>query len=142
MALILQYLSIALLASVRLLMTPPVAYLAGMSLTETLITVNTGGLLGFIFFYYASDWVSWKRPHTNAKKAGKRFRRLRNMLKYRNKVGPWPFIITSPFLSVPVSAFVIRKLYRRSHWVFLASLLIILFWGTLSCLVFYPIGLI
>jgi len=142
LALILQYLSIAILASVRLLMTPPVAYLAGLSLTEALITVNAGGLAGFVFFYYASDWLSWKKLQKNSKKNGKRFRRLRNMINYRNKVGPWPFIITSPFLSVPVSAFVIRKLYRRSNWVFLVSLLTILFWGTLSCLVFYPIGFI
>lgn len=142
MELVLQYLTIALLASVRLLMTPPVAFLTGMSLTETLITVNTGGITGFLVFYYASDWISWKNPHKQPGHPGKRIKRLRKILRYRNKVGPWPFILTSPILSVPVSAFVIRKLYRRSVWILLISILTILFWGTLSCLVFSPVGLI
>jgi len=140
--LILQYLTIALLASVRLLMTPPVAFLAGFSLTETLITVNAGGTIGFLAFYFFSDWISWKNPKLKARRPGKRFRRLRKILNYRNRVGPWPFILTSPFLSVPVSAFVIRKLYRRSLMVFLFSILTILFWGTLSCLLFSPVSLL
>jgi len=139
---ILQYLTIALLASVRLLMTPPVAFLTGMSLAETLITVNAGGITGFLVFYYASDWISWKNPRKQPRHPGKRIKRLRRILRYRNRVGPWPFILTSPFLSVPVSAYVIRKLYRRSVWILLISLLTILLWGTLSCLVFSPVGLI
>jgi hypothetical protein len=140
--LILQYLTIALLASVRLLMTPPVSFLAGFSLPETLITVNTGGIIGFLIFYFFSDWITWKNPNLQARRPGKRFSRLRRILKYRNCVGPWPFILTSPFLSVPVCAFIIRKLYRRSLKVFLFSLLTILFWGTLSCLLFSPVSLL
>lgn len=130
-----------LLASVRLLMTAPIAFLAGFSFTETLLSVNSGGIAGFLFFYYTSDWIILKNPHKQPRHPGKRFKRLRRILRYRNRVGPWPFILTSPFLSVPVSAFIIRKLYRRSVWILMISLLVLLFWGTLSCLLFSPFSI-
>jgi hypothetical protein len=139
---ILQFFSFVLLASVRLLMTPPVAFLAGMSFWETLAAVNTGGLIGFVFFYFMSDLISLKpNRKKNAITSSKRIKKIRRILVYRNRVGPWPFILTSPFLSVPVSAFIIRKLYPRSFKVLIFSLLTICFWGSLSCLLFSPVSL-
>jgi hypothetical protein len=146
---VVRFLTIAFLASIRLLMTAPVAFLAGMSLSETIIAVNTGGLVGFVVFYFLSDLIQYRRSigirnnkPIKVRNAGKKIKRIRRIIRYRDKVGPWPLILTAPFLSVPVGAFVIRKLYRRSFWVFVVSLLVILFWGTLSCLFFSPVGLI
>lgn len=128
----------------KLLAIPPVAYLVGLNFLETVISVNLGGIGGFIVFYVLTNFYLQNKNNENSilttlfstTDPSKKIKRGRRLLKIKKKIGPIPFLFFSPFLSVPVAAYLARKYFRRSTWVFFGFIIAILIWGCGACLLF------
>ena len=128
---------VALLASVKYFITLPYAMLIGLEYNQAIFAVLTGGIGGFLFFYYMSKSVfrglGLIRPFVNqmmpnfikiryqafnqnriTKKPAKAFSKKRRFIKLRNTYGFWGIIITTPlFLTIPVGAFLASRYYSK-----------------------------
>ena len=62
MVAVLKIIQVFLLASVKYVVTFPIALLIGLNFLQTLIAVTLGGIAGFFFFYYLSGYAI-KRLH-------------------------------------------------------------------------------
>jgi hypothetical protein len=135
---------VILLASVKYFYTLPYALIIGLEFEHAIMALLTGGMGGFLFFYYLSKYVLrafnyvWpyicnlvpqyiKRRYreifirVKVKRETKIFtRKNRFLVRFRNTYGYWGIIIGTPvLLSIPLGAFLARKYYRhRRHLVF------------------------
>lgn len=138
---------VAFLSMFKFLATPPIAYLAMLSFWETVISVNLGGVGGFVLFYFLVDFYLQKKDNGNSiiktlfsvNDSTKKIKRARKILNFKKKLSPIPFMFFSPILSVPVAAYLARKFFRRSSWAFLGFVIAMLVWGFGACLLFSPI---
>ncbi len=130
---------VALLASVKYIITLPYAMLIGLDYSQAIIAVLVGGIGGFLFFYYMSKTVLrqaerlWpiifnylpifikiryqtfiQRRLLNRKPARAFTRKSRFLVKLRTTYGFWGIIIATPFLlTIPVGAFLANKYYSK-----------------------------
>ena len=149
---ILKYLHIILLASVKYIVTLPYAMLIGLDYNQALLAVLIGGISGVFFFYYLSKrvlvWgrILWpyickmsppvlqaKYQHLceqRSKKIVKRFtRKNRFLARFKKSYGMWGIVITTPlFLTIPVGAFLANKYYSRNRFIVLYMILSIVAW--------------
>jgi len=158
---VLKYLHIILLASVKYFFTLPYAMIIGLDYKQALIAVLIGGIGGFLFFYYLSKPVirvidflwpyicSYAPPVYRfrykaicekrfLKKPSKIFtRKSRLIVKIRRRYGLWGIIFATPFLlTIPVGAFLASKYYSRQKHIVLYMILSIIGWaGILSGIV-------
>lgn len=133
----LQFIVILLIAMVKPLLTPPLAYAGGMPFWLAVISISCGGILGFLFFYGFTDFIVKRRVQRRPDKRNFRLAHKIVGLKYRYKLGV--FLLIMPFFSAPIMGSVVRKIFGHSKKSFLISLGSILFWCVFSCLVFSPI---
>jgi len=134
---ILKILHIILLASFKYILTIPYARIIGLNYHQALIAVLVGGIGGFLFFYYLSNWVIHKWHHIKsficllvpsfikkryqaycnrkARKPKKIFSRKNRMIaRIRKSYGLWGIIVTTPILlTIPVGAFLTSKYYSK-----------------------------
>lgn len=129
-----KFLLMLLLSTVKLMFVPPVAYASGLGFASTLAATAIGSSLGFALFFLLSDWLI----HSGKPLTKKSIKRARRIVTMRQKYHTWVFLILLPFLSVPVMAAVVRKVYARSHTMFLASIGVLLIWSVVLCLVYLP----
>ena len=134
---------VALFASVKYFFTLPYAMLIGLDYNQAIITVLTGGIGGFLFFYYMSkpflralerlrpficlhvpDFIKTRYQMFCQKKLTKKSvraftKRRRFLVKFRSTYGFWGIIIATPFiLTIPLGAFLANKYYsKRKHTV-------------------------
>ncbi|HYQ58243.1 MAG TPA: hypothetical protein VEP89_12960 [Draconibacterium sp.] len=155
---VLKILHIILLASVKYIVTLPYAMIIGLDYTEALLAVLTGGIGGFLFFYYISKplnrglirvwpcichsipktfkerYKKWctKRTKKNTKRIFNRKNRFISRMK--SSYGFWGIIIATPvILTIPIGAFLANKYYaKRRHTVWYMILSIIGWAGVLS----------
>lgn len=105
--------------------TFPVAiYVMKMTVWETLLYTNTGGILGDIIFLSFSGFLikTWDkyRPHFHKRKRMIFTPANRRFIKIRKRYGLLGIVILSPFiLSIPVGAFLAAKYYGIRPRVFL-----------------------
>jgi hypothetical protein len=158
---VLKYLHIILLASVKYFVTLPYAMIIGLDYKQAIIALLIGGIGGFLFFYYLSKRlirgidIVWPYICRHAppvfrhkykaicekqfsKKTAKIFtRKSRLIAKIRTSYGLWGIIFATPFiLTIPVGAFLASKYYSRRKHIVLYMILSIIGWaGILSGIV-------
>lgn len=137
---IFKFLHVVLLASLKYFVTLPYALLIGLEYHQAIIAVLTGGIGGFLFFYYLShrfnkllDWMKpgvkkvmplWLKSRVNKvvlKIRGTNHNRLfskksRTIAKIKSTYGYWGIIIATPFiLSIPLGAFLTSRYYAHKR---------------------------
>lgn len=158
---LLKIIHIILLASVKYIVTLPYAMLIGLDYKYALIAVLTGGIGGFLFFYYISKplnrWLillwprlcrvipnslksryhNWCTSKTVKKKKRVFTRKNRFISRMKRSYGFWGIIITTPvLLTIPIGAFLANKYYaQRRHTVLYMIISIISWAGVLSGLI-------
>jgi hypothetical protein len=145
---------IVLLASVKYIVTLPYALLIGLEYSQALIAVLTGGIGGFLFFYYLSRHII--RAFNNSlpylkklipdyiknkfKKSGERkelkttikkfTKKNRRIIRLKNSYGFWGIIVATPlFLTIPLGAFLACKYYSHRKYLVLFMVLSIIGWA-------------
>jgi hypothetical protein len=138
MVAVFKIIQVFLLASVKYVVTFPFALLIGLNFFQTLIVVTLGGIAGFFFFYYLSDFaikrlrhvkiflrkhapnsvrlkfrqlISWRKKVTGERVFSKRNRFIAG---FRAKFGLIGIVVLSPvILSIPIGAFLLNKYYSK-----------------------------
>lgn len=153
---ILKFLHVVLLASVKYFFTLPYAMIIGMEYKEAIIAVLIGGIGGFLFFYYLSKSILrgyyLLRPQIcniipaflrlryiyfceriRKKKKVKLFsRKNRFIVKLRKTYGFWGIIIVTPFiLTIPLGAFLANKYYSKRRQTVPFMILSIIGWAAI-----------
>lgn len=156
-AAILKMLGVFLLASVKYLFSLPYALIIGLNYYEAILIMTIGGMAGFFFFYYLSEWVKHHfrrmKPvicqympdpvrltlreyfETRRKKREafppRRFTRFsRTIVFLKMRFGFWGIIVTAPvLLSIPFGAFLLNRYYSRTRNVFAYMMVSILGWA-------------
>jgi hypothetical protein len=145
-----KIIQVALLASIKYLFTLPYAIIIGLDHQQATIAIILGGIIGFLFFYYASGWIirQYKRlihilwgivPSSmcifanslclpERKKPISRKNRM--VYKIMKKWGLPGIIITTPvLLSIPLGAFLANKYYRKHTLLIPYMMASIIGWG-------------
>ena len=156
---VIKFLHVILLASVKYIVTLPYAMIIGMEYPQALVAVLLGGIGGFLFFYYLSRRVIRIFNHNcpkissfiplvfrerykafcenrNARRKPIKIfsRKNRFIARLRTNYGFWGIILTTPvLLSIPLGAFLANKYYSRRRHIVLFMILSIIGWaGVLS----------
>lgn len=155
---LIKLLSVFLLATVKFFYAPLYAYLIGLQPVETAISMVSGGLLGFVFFYYISYFIiistrylkpvadrvapgslknkynRWREKRNTRLQNRSLFNRRNRMMVRIRTLGMWAIIITTPFLlSIPLGAFLLRKYYGHRRGKVWFALVTIAAEGILLC---------
>ena len=141
------------LASFKYILTIPYAKIIGLNYSQALIAVVVGGIGGFLFFFYLSNWAIRKykfiKPYLfmlvpkslesrytayYRKKASmpkKIFsRKSRLIVRIRKSYGLWGIIIATPvFLTIPLGAFLASRYYSGKRNVVVYMLASIVGWA-------------
>lgn len=153
---IIKYLHVILLASVKYFFTLPYAMLIGLEYKQAIIAVLIGGIGGFLFFFYFSKslirgidfcWPFFCQliptvfkarfksycENRTTKKLPKIFSRKSRLIgKIRTTYGFWGIILATPaLLTIPLGAFLASKYYSRRKHVILYMILSIIGWGVI-----------
>lgn len=125
--------------------TFPVAiYAMEMSITETLIYTNTGGILGIFIFTFFSDFLIkiwdkyWPEKLKLNRKTGKIFtKRNRWYVKIKLRYGLFGLVILTPvILSIPIGSFLIVKYYGIKKINIIYMIAGIIFWSFVYTLLY------
>jgi len=131
------YIYVILVATIKTLLTPPVAYGLGMNYYQCFISVFIGGIIGFaVFFTIYNGIMSLTRKKKG--KSAKNIRKARKIVQLKHKYKLGVFIMILPILSVPVMAYIIRKFYGRDKKILLYSAVVLLVWSLATSLVYLP----
>ncbi len=130
-----RFFVIMLTATVKTLLTPPVAFAANMGFWETFAAVTLGGIISFCVFFFCTDIVM----RLTSRKVKNHVKRARRIITMKRKYRLGVFLFLLPFTSVPVMAVIVRKFYAHSKPIFFASLGIITFWCMVFCLASSPL---
>ena len=152
---IIKMLHIVLLASFKYILTIPYAKVIGLTYTQALVAVLLGGIGGFLFFYYLSNWSIKKfeyiRPflcrlvpgfikrrydlyceHRAARIKKVFSRKSRMIARIKKTYGLWGIIITTPvFLTIPLGAFLASKYYSGRRNIVGMMVISIVLWAVL-----------
>ncbi len=150
------------IASVKFFWATPYAYLFHLNKVETLVSIQLGGLLGFLFFYsffsfllkelkllwplvyfitpriFKVRFERWRERRRAAKLTASKFTGRNKMIaKIRRKYGMFGIVILTPvLLSIPVGAFLGTKYFHNRKGFIPMMLLSIFVWGIVSVLAF------
>lgn len=155
---ILKYVSVFLIASVKYFWATPYSFGMKLNEWETLFFMETGGILGFLFFYYFFGFIfkelkllwpavynftpvlfkvrfeMWvKRQKAKRINARKFTKRNKIIIMMRRRYGMWGLVILSPIiLSIPVGALLGNKYFRQDTHFIPYMIISILIWGVIS----------
>jgi hypothetical protein len=155
---ILKLLSVFLVASIKYFWATPYSFGMKLNIWETLILMETGGILGFLFFYYFFGFLfkelkllwpvvynftpvlfkvrfeMWvKRQRENRVFARKFTKRNKMIVRIRDRYGMWGLLILSPvILSIPVGALLGNKYFRHDRHFIPYMIIAIIVWGVIS----------
>ena len=134
---VVQFFLIMLLATVKTLLSPPVAYASGLTFWPTFIAISCGGIIGFLVTFLITNSLIrlWLKKRYNPKN----LRKARKIVNLKKKYKLGVFLLFLPFFSVHVMAYVVRKFFGHSKRIIFLSCLIIVFWCLFFCLVYSPI---
>ena len=153
-----KIISVFLLATVKYFYTPLYAYLIDLNFTETVITMTSGGVVSFLFFYYisyfviisvkyvkpvaskiaprslAKAYVNWLAKRDLKRQNRKVFSRRNRLMVKMRRVGMWAIILLTPItLSIPVGAFLLRRYYQNRRGVVIFTIMAIIVEGAALC---------
>jgi hypothetical protein len=157
-----KVLSVFLVASIKYFWATPYSFGMKLNEWETIFFMETGGMLGFLFYYYFFGFLfkelkllwpmvynftpvlfkvrfeMWLvRQRILRVNARKFTRRNKMIVKMRRRYGMWGLIILSPvILSIPVGALLGNKYFKHNHQFISYMLLSILIWGIVSVTLF------
>jgi len=148
-----------LLSAVKFLFAPPIAIEIGFNYIQTLIITISGGILGVVFFYYLSGLLivgfsylkkkikhffssSEKRhliKHGLSEPVKKKIFTVRNkvVVKMKKKIGLIGIIAVTPFISIPLAAFLVKKYYSTHKWALVYFAISIVFWSFVFSTVYF-----
>lgn len=155
---ILKMLSVFLIASVKYFWATPYSFGMKLNEWETIIFLEAGGILGFLFFYYFFGFLfkefkllwpvvyrftpvlfkvrfeMWlKRIKTKRISARKFTKRNKMIIQLRRRYGMWGVVILSPIiLSIPLGALLGNKYFKHNHQFMPYMILSIVVWGIVS----------
>lgn len=155
---ILKYGTVFLIASVKYFWATPYSFGMKLNVWETFFFMETGGILGFLFFYYFFGFLfkelkllwpivynftpvlfkvrfeMWRiRNRENRIFARKFTKRNKMIVRMRDRYGIWGLVILSPvILSIPIGALLGIKYFRHNHHFIPYMILSILAWGIIS----------
>ena len=159
---IFKMISVILVASIKYFWATPYSYGLKLYEFETLFFIESGGIFGFLFFYFFFGFlfrelkILWPivyrftpilfkvrfemwLSHKRASRIGSRKFTIRNkiIVLMRRRYGMWGLIILSPIiLSIPVGAFLGNKYFRKNVRFIPYMLFSIAVWGVVSVTVF------
>lgn len=162
MGIILKYINVILIASLKFFWATPYAYLFGLNKVETFVMMEIGGLLGFLFYYsffsfmlkelkliwpliyyitpriFKLRFEQWLDRRRYRKLTANKFTRSNKMIiRIRRKYGMLGIIVLTPvILSIPVGAFLGTKYFHHNYNFIRSMLLSIFLWGIVSLLLF------
>lgn len=162
MELLLKYINVMVLASVKYFWATPYAYLFRLNQVEAFILMELGGLLGFLFFYALFSFLlkelkliwpliyfitprifkvrfeQWLDGRRYRKLTASKFTRWNKLIvNIRRKSGMLGIVILTPVvLSIPVGAFLGIKYFHHKRSYIPWMLLSIFLWGIVSILFF------
>ncbi len=161
----LKLINVFLLATVKYFYTPLYALVIGLSFFESLLAMVSGGVFGFLVFYYFSGFMissfqritasshlnprfrlrkkyyRWVLKRKEKRKSRKKFtRRNKMIIKTRSVYGMWGIILLTPILlSIPLGAFLLRKYYHSNKAALPIMLVTIVVEGVILCFVYWMV---
>lgn len=162
MELILKYLNVIAIASVKFFWATPYAYMFRLNQIETFVMIQLGGLLGFLFFYaffsfllkelkllwpfiyfitpplFKVRFEQWRDTRRYRKLTANKFTHRNKMIAaIRRKFGmPGIVLLTPILLSIPIGALLGTKYFHHRKSFIPWMLLSIFVWGIVSVLFF------
>lgn len=159
---LLKLISVFLVASIKYFWATPYSFGLRLNEWETILIIEAGGILGFLFFYYFFGflfkelkliwpkvyhftpilfkvrfemWLNSRRSNRiNARKFTKRNKMI---VRMRKRYGMWWLVILSPImLSIPVGALLGNKYFKHNPHFIPYMLLSIFIWGIASVALF------
>ena len=132
--------SVILASTVKTLFAPPIGFSAGLTFVETFLATAAGGIIGFFIFYYFFDSMM-SIFYRKKKKSftARRIRTARNIVVFKRKYPVWLFVLILPVTSIPVMAVIIRKFFHHNIGIFALSLVAVVIFAFVGCLIFSPI---
>jgi len=158
----LKLLSVFLIASIKYFWATPYSFGLKLNAWETIVVMETGGILGFLFFYFFFGFLfkelkilwpvvyrftpvlfkvrfeMWLKRHRVRRIYAKKFTSMNKIIvRMRKRYGMWGLVILSPIiLSIPVGALLGNKYFRHNHHFIPYMILSILIWGVVSVTLF------
>lgn len=162
MGIILKYINVIVIASLKFFWATPYSYLFGLKELETFILIEIGGLLGFLFYYYFFSLLlkelkliwpliyyitprifkvrfeHWMDMRRYRRLTANKFTRSNKMIvRIRRNYGMFGIVVLTPvILSIPVGAFLGTKYFHHKNNFIPSMLLSIFLWGIVSVLLF------
>ena len=135
-----KFFSVLLASTVKTLFAPAMGFAEGLSFVTTFAATAIGGIIGFVFFYYFFDTISnYLNKKRKKKISAKKIRTTRRIVMMKRKYPLWLFVFILPFTSIPVMAVVIRKFFKNNKPVFALSIVSVMIFALIGCLMFSPI---
>ena len=125
---------------IKTFFAPTVGFAAGLSFGTTFAATAIGAIVGFVFFYFLFDKIS-NFYYKNRKKemTAKKISRARKIVTMRQKYPVWLFVLLLPIMSIPVMAIIVRRFFHHNKPVFALSIVTVIMFALVGCLVFSPI---
>ena len=151
-------LSVFLVASIKYFWATPYSFGMKLNEWETIFFIESGGILGFLFFYYFFGFLfkelkllwpfvyrftpvlfkvrfeMWLKRRRIKRINAKKFTKMNKIIiRMRRRYGMWGLVILSPvILSIPVGALLGNKYFKNHHHFIPYMILSIVIWGVLS----------
>jgi hypothetical protein len=155
---ILKVLSVFLVAGIKYFWATPYSFGMKLNEWETIFFIETGGILGFLFYYYFFGFLfkelkllwplvysftpvqfkvrfeMWLIQHRIKRLNARKFtNRNKIIVRIRKLYGIWGIVILSPIiLSIPVGALLGNKYFKHNHHFIPYMILSIFVWGIVS----------
>jgi hypothetical protein len=145
---------VILLASVKYIITLPYAMLIGLNYEQAIFAVLTGGIGGFLFFYYLSKPVIkgfghiqeficriisrfYKKSFRSLCEREKKHKKVkvfswknRFLVRFKRTYGFWGVIVCTPlFLTIPLGAFLAGRYYSGRRHIVMYMIISITGWA-------------
>lgn len=131
--------SLVLASIIKTFFAPSIGFAAGLSFWTTFAATAIGAIAGFVIFYYffgaIMNLLNKKRVHPSAKN----LRKARKIVNMKRKYPVWLFVPMLPIMSIPVMAVIVRRFFHHNKPVFALSILTVIMFALVGCLVFSPI---
>jgi len=159
---ILKVLSVILVASIKYFWATPYSFGLKLNEWETIFFMLTGGVLGFLFYYYFFGFLfkelkllwplvynftpvlfkvrfeMWLNRRRIKRMFAKKFtNRNKIIIRIRRQYGKWGIVILSPvILSIPVGALLGNKYFKNDRHFIPYMIFSIIIWGIVSVALF------
>ncbi|MPM10453.1 hypothetical protein SDC9_56785 [bioreactor metagenome] len=135
-----EYLYVIAISSIKFLFAGPAAVASGFNYWETSVSLAVGGIIGFFVFYFFSaeiilvyTRIFFRRKRKPKSGWMKRYRRRLVLVRFGI---PVLLIIGPSILSIPLTAFIVRRWFRKTKYIIVYFCTSIIFWafafGTLA----------